>query len=200
MGAQADGMANLLLVLACVFVLAALVLQGCLTETGNKAEIQAVTCNGTFSTSQGPDVIVTYDAEQGAIGAIYTCQSSQKCSYFVSDSNDEFKCDNDTISLKPDGKGDWQEAENGAVVGACLCENATENTTENGTENATERLFSVGDGPLPDPTPTKQYWSHTAFVVAAVGAVSVLGKLGAAASRRVPEGGTLAPDTESASE
>merc|ERR1712008_41298 len=114
--AQADGMANLLLVLACVFVLAALVLQGCLTETGNKAEIQA------------------------------------------------------------------------------------ENETENATENATERLFSVGDGPLPALTPTKYFWSHTGFVVAAVAAGSIVGMLGAAASRRVPEGDALAPDSESAAE
>merc|ERR1712129_432397 len=81
------------------------------------------------------------------MGAIYKCDSSQKCSYYVSDSNDEFKCD-DTIKRKPDGKGDWQtsSSSNATVAGACLGEDIE---AEDGTENAAERLFSVGDDLLP---------------------------------------------------
>jgi len=147
-------------------------------------------CEGSFKSSKGADVMVTYNPAEGRMGVKYTCDSTAGCEfYFVENQHHDFNCTGGKIQVKPDGTDDWQNSPAGKLEGACDC--AT---------GETARLFSVGGGFLQHLPIKKQSWNPAAYLVAAVAASSVVATLAVAVSRRVRTGGAVAPFIQSSAE
>jgi len=162
--------------------------QGACECADGEAQLATGACEGTFKSSQGANVTVTYNPAQGRMGAKHTCQSKIGCEYyFVPEIHHDYKCTDGEIKVKAEGKDDWQNSPDGTLEGACECANGE---TEKNNKNSV-----VGGGFLQHLPTTVQSWKPAAVV-----ACSIVGMLAVAVSRRVQTERTFAPLIQSSAE